>query len=84
MPNKTKTIQVVEHDGYSWGVLKNDGRTQILSAESVSTQKQNYTLFGGHRVRLYKLEKNVCWRLPAEAAIDISQVAAADPPRRKP
>jgi hypothetical protein len=44
-------------------------------------QKKDISFAGGHRVRVFRAEGNVHWRIPQGVQLDISRVT---PPRRMP
>ena len=67
-----------------WGHLSAFGEGHLICGESVKLKNEKYSFAGGHRVRLYAFKKNVHWRIPEVAAIDISAVSPAIPPRRLP
>ena len=75
------TVPVKKHDTYNWAALSSFGADHVICAEKCTLQQENYSFAGGHRVRLYKVKKNVHWRLPQGLAIDIAKVV---PARRLP
>jgi hypothetical protein len=76
-------IPVKNHDSYNWAQLALYGKDQILCGEDFRTEDQNYSFVGGHRVRLYKIKKNVHWRIPQGFPLDIAGVTPATPPPRR-
>lgn len=77
-------VPVKRHDGYNWAELSHFGSDHIICGERFTKQDESYGFVGGHRVRLYKVKKNVHWRIPVGSQIlDIADVTAA-PPRRLP
>lgn len=68
-------------NGVKWAWLSMHGHTHEICGEDFR-QLNDFSLSGQHRVRLIRLKKNVHWKIPAEATLDISGVAPATPPRR--
>jgi hypothetical protein len=76
-----------------WGCLQIlDAGAHFVVAENVDKVDENFSFIGGHRVRKYRLKKNVHFKIPASAQFDISgvtpaaqggQPAVAAPVRRK-
>jgi hypothetical protein len=66
-----------------WGQLSAFGENHLVCGETVRQKEANYSFAGGHRVRLYSFKKNVHWRIPEGAVLDIAGVAPAEAPRRK-
>ena len=64
-----------------WGALNHFGRIHEFVSEELKLIDQNYTFADGHRVRRYRVKKNVHWKIPEE--VDISAVPAAEAPRRQ-
>lgn len=81
MANKI-SIPVKNHDSYNWAELNHFGTDHIICGERISVHDQNYSFVGGHRVRLYKIKKNVHWRIPLGFDVDIAAVPPA--PQRRP
>jgi len=73
-----KTVQ-----GERWAELNAFGSQHIIAGEKCTVKDQNYSFAGGHRVRLYSIKHNVHWKIPAGIPLDVSQVAPAEPPRRR-
>jgi hypothetical protein len=76
------------YNGEKWGALTYIacGRPLEVVAEQFEQKKENFSLFGQHRVRLFKLKANIHFKLPADAVtLDISGVPAAvqPPPTRR-
>ena len=65
-----------------WGQLSAFGDHHLICGEEVRLKDQSHSFAGGHRVRVYSFKKNVHWKIPAGAPIDIAAVAPANPPRR--
>jgi hypothetical protein len=77
--SKCVQVPIIEHDGYRWGALANFGKDHEITCEATKLLEDKYSFKGGHRVRIYRLKKQVYWKLPSVAVeIDISGVA----PRR--
>lgn len=76
------SIPYCVHDGWRWARLSLFGKDHHICAEDLTVVDNKYTFLGQHRVRLYKLKKNVHWRIPEQ--YDISGVPPAEPPRRQP
>ena len=66
-----------------WGQLSAFGENHLVCSETVRQKEAHYSFAGGHRVRLYSFKKNVHWRIPEGAVLDIAGVAPAEAPRRK-
>ena len=77
------SLPLVEHDHSSWGCINYFGSKQVICAESFSIKKEKNTFRGEHRVRLYAVEGNIYWRLPADVKIDIADVKPATVPQRR-
>jgi hypothetical protein len=71
-------IPVIEHDGYRWAALAYYGKDHEIIGESSNCIDQKYSFKGGHRVRMYRIRKQVYWRIPSAVTLDITNVA----PRR--
>ena len=80
MPRVKVPVRMV--NGEKWGQLSVLGHTHFVVAEEVR-QLADLTFADGHRVRHYRLKKNVHWRIPVEAEIDITDVPQKAPPRRR-
>jgi hypothetical protein len=80
MPADRITIPVKTINGESWGQLNVLAETHEFCGEKVKRKDENYTLSGGHRVRLYSFKKNVHWKIPAGVPLDIEQVPPASAP----
>jgi hypothetical protein len=65
-----------------WGQLSVFGDSHLICGESVKLKEANYSFAGGHRVRLYSFKKNVHWKIPEGASLDIAAVAPAASARR--
>jgi hypothetical protein len=76
-------VPVKVHDHHNWGELNMFGDTHHVCAERVELVDEKYSFAGGHRVRLYKLKKNVHWRIPDGVVFNIQQVQPAQAPRRR-
>jgi hypothetical protein len=70
-------------NGERWGDLAALSLSHEVCAESYFLVNQKYSFIGGHRVRLLRLRKNVHWRIPEGVELNISEVAPANPPRRR-
>jgi hypothetical protein len=53
-----------------------------ICCESGKLKNENFSFSGGHRVRLYQFKKNVHWRIPDGAELDISNVVPDNARRR--
>jgi hypothetical protein len=69
-------------NGERWGNLAALSFRHEICAEEYSIQQQ-YSFAGQHRVRLFKLKKNVHWRIPQGVDLNISEVSPASGLRRK-
>jgi hypothetical protein len=69
-------VPVIEHDGHRWAALVNFGKDHDITGERQSCINEKYSFKGGHRVRIYRIKKNVYWRLPSKITLDISDVPA--------
>jgi hypothetical protein len=78
MPLDRISVPIIEHGGYRWAALSAFGKDHEITGENLSCIDQKYSFKGGHRVRIYKIKKNVHWRLPAAVVLDITDV----PPRK--
>jgi hypothetical protein len=81
-------VPIKEWNGDRWGALclLTTSPTFELIAEAFDQKDAKFSFVGGHRVRLYKLKKNVHFKVPPEVAgvdLDISSIQpGATPPRR--
>ena len=67
-------VPIVEHDGHKWGALAHLAMAHEITCEgTIKIIDQKYTFKGEHRVRLYRLKKQVFWKIPP-MALDISGV----------
>jgi hypothetical protein len=78
MPLDRISVPVIEYGGYRWAALVFFGKDHEITGESFSCIDQKYSFKDGHRVRIFKIKKNVHWRLPSAIVLDITDV----PPRR--
>ena len=87
MTDSSIVVPIRVYNGEKWGALSyiKGGRILEVVAEQFEHKKDNFSLFGQHRVRLYKLKANIHFKIPTEAVtLDISGVpAAVQPPRRQ-
>jgi hypothetical protein len=67
------SIPVIEHDGQRWAALAYFGKDQDITGEDCKTINQKYSFKGGHRVRIYRVKKQVYWKIPP-MVLDISNV----------
>ena len=80
----TVGIPVRVWKGDRWGALSfKDSGAHDVCGETVKLIDENFSIFGQHRVRLYRFKKNVHWRVPAGVELDIAGVSPAQPPRRQ-
>ncbi len=77
----TIPIRIVHKE--RWGNLSVFGDKHEFCGEDIR-QKKDISFTGGHRVRLYVAKKNVHWKIPERVELDISGVAPARAPRRRP
>jgi hypothetical protein len=75
-------VRVIEYDGYKWAALADFGKDHDIIGEAQSCINQKYSFKGGHRVRIFRIKKNVYWRLPSTITLDISDVPARRVPNR--
>jgi hypothetical protein len=76
-------VPVKEIVGARWGQLNALADKHEICAEEVRLKQENFSLAGGHRVRLYTFKKNVHWKIPDGVELDISGVAAEPTVRRR-
>jgi hypothetical protein len=80
-------VPIRMYNGEKWGALTYIacGRPLEVVAEQFEQKKDNFSLFGQHRVRLFKLKANIHFKLPPDAVtLDISNVpASTQPPTRR-
>ena len=69
-------------NGEKWGNLDAIALSHEICGE-VMKPKQDISFGGGHRVRLVYFKKNVHWRIPVSAVLDISNVAPGEAPRKR-
>jgi hypothetical protein len=67
-------VPIIEHDGHRWGALAFFGKDHEITGENQSCLNQKYSFKGGHRVRIYKIKKNVYWKIPSTVTLDITNV----------
>jgi hypothetical protein len=78
------SLPLVDHDHSSWGCINYFGKKHVICAEKFDVKNEKYSFKGGHRVRLYTVEGNVHWKIPADTVIDIADVKVAQvPPQRR-
>lgn len=66
-----------------WGCLAYLGKDHEICGESCDIIDQQYSFANQHRVRLYRIRKNVYWRIPGAIVADIQEVKpTGNPPRR--
>jgi hypothetical protein len=75
-------LAIIEHDGCRWGALAYFGKDHEITGEKQSCINEKYSFKGGHRVRIYKIKKNVYWRIPSAIQVDISDVPTRRVPNR--
>ena len=75
------SVKVV--NGERWGDLAVIGHAHEICGETVKLKNENFSFADGHRVRLYTFKKNVHWKIPAGATLDITDVAPGTAPRRQ-
>ena len=70
--------------GDRWAALSYvaEGNHEICG-ETVKLMNGKFSLFGGHRVRLYRFKNNVHWKIPSGVELDITDVPPAQAPRRQ-
>lgn len=73
-------IRVINGVKWAWLSAHGSGAHEICGEEF--RQLNDLSLAGQHRVRLIRVKKNVHWKIPAEATLDITGVTPAAPPRR--
>jgi hypothetical protein len=75
-------VPIVEYDGHKWGALAFLGYDHEITCEgTIKLVEQQYTFRDNHKVRLYKLKKQVFWKIPPKA-LDISEVPVRRVQRR--
>jgi hypothetical protein len=81
---KNVQIAVKKHDSAFWGDLTAvvGHHTVEVIAERFKCKNEKYSFTGGHRVRLFKLTKNVHFKIPTGRELDISAVRPGAAPRR--
>lgn len=72
-------IKVIK--GVKWGDLNSLCLSHVIVAEHHQIE-ENYSFQGGHRVRRFKLKKNVHWLIPVDG-VDLDITAVTDSPPRK-
>lgn len=82
---KSVTIPIKVVGGVQWADLSASAptHTHLICGETFNQQK-DLSFAGGHRVRVFAFKKSVHWRIPIGVDIDISDVPAADAPRKQP
>jgi hypothetical protein len=68
------SVPVVEHDGYRWGALAYYGKDHEFTGEGFKCIDHKYTFRNEHRVRIYRIRKQVFWRIPTGIELDIGAV----------
>jgi len=66
-------IPIVEHDGSKWAALAYFGKDQDFTGEDFKCTNRQYSFKGGHRVRIYRIKKQVYWKIPSRV-LDITDV----------
>jgi hypothetical protein len=67
-------LPIVEHDGFRWAAMAYFGRDHEITGESSKCLNDKYSFRNGHRVRLYKIKKQVYWKIPSTVSLDITDV----------
>ena len=75
-------IPVKSHKNVQWGQLSMLGSSWDIVGEKVQRVNDKFSLFGQHRVRLYRFKKNVHFKIPEGTDLDISRVRPDRAPRR--
>lgn len=79
-------VPIVLNGTEKWGALSHltTGAIDVV-AESGGIHSEKFTFKGQHRVRLYRLKKNVHFKVPLGTELNIAAVPpAAQAPRRQP
>ena len=67
-------IPYIEYGGYRWAALAYYAKDhEFTSEEQAKCVDQKYSFKGGHRVRIFRLRKQVYWKIPP-TTLDISEV----------
>jgi hypothetical protein len=69
-------VPLVDYDGYQWAALAQFGKDHEIIGETFKCTNDQYSFRAGHRVRLFKVKKQVYWKIPAGTNLDISDVPA--------
>ena len=75
-------VPIKEFKGDSWAQLNHFAVRHEICGERFDPQR-DYALWGGHRVRRYKVSHNVHWLIPKGIDVDISAVPPSDQPVRR-
>ncbi len=75
----------IKRDGNKrWVLLGQIAPSHIILSEKCTQINENYSHFGGHRVRAWAVKGNVHWLLPdAAEEYDITGVSPSQAPRRR-
>jgi hypothetical protein len=77
-------VPIIVHDSAKWGALSHITTGSIdVVAEKFNLENSNLSFVGGHRVRLYRLKKNVHFKIPQGTELNISDVPPQQAPRRQ-
>jgi hypothetical protein len=68
------SMPLVEHDGHRWAAIAYYGIDHEITGETCKCLKEKYSFKGGHRVRIYKIKKQVYWKVPSSIDLDITDV----------
>ena len=78
------SLPVKVHDKHRWGCLALLGKDHEICGETCHVVNENYSFAGGHRVRIYRIKKNVYWKIPGPLVADIKNVAPPTIPSGAP
>jgi hypothetical protein len=76
---RTIAVRIKMHGTEQWGCLDTWGNNSVdIVAETWNNVNDQYSFVGGHRVRLFRVRKNVHFKIPPGATtFDITDVVPA-------